>query len=42
MKTATEILCDLVSIRTDPETKTNQKIIDYVTKILKEMMFFFL
>ena len=36
MKTAAEILCDLISIRTDPEVKTNQEMVDYVTSCLAE------
>ena len=34
MKTSTEILCDLISIKSNPEMKTNQDIVCYITDIL--------
>lgn len=36
MKTATEILSDLISIRTDSTKQTNDEIVCYITSILKE------
>lgn len=36
MKTVAEILCDLISIRSDSNVSTNQSIVCYITKFLKE------